>query len=133
MRKNLILVCTVFLVANFSAGSIQDPEKAHFRQYWYQQKAELTRYSLDQARYGEIRKGESVLIFVTEPFFKDKQVKFFKLAENTHLWVTKAESEMNVTRQGKTVHVKMTAIRSHRPDIDGRRCQAPQRPPAESR
>ena len=76
MRKNLILVCTVFLVANFSAGTIQDPEKAHFRQYWYQQKAELTRYSLDQARYGEIRKGESVLIFVTEPFFKDKQVKY---------------------------------------------------------
>ncbi|MEP7346694.1 MAG: Sec-dependent nitrous-oxide reductase [Gemmatimonadaceae bacterium] len=44
---------------------------------------------------------------------KDKQVKFFKLAENTHPFVTKAESDMNVTRQGKVVHVKMTAIRSH--------------------
>lgn len=76
MSKNLILVCVVFLIANFSVGSMEAPEKSPFRQYWYQQKAELTRYSLDQARYGEIHKGESVLIFVTEPFLKDKQVKY---------------------------------------------------------
>jgi len=46
-----------------------------FHSYWYQGKAELTRYSLEQARYGEIHKGEAVLIFVTEPFLTDKQVK----------------------------------------------------------
>ncbi len=44
---------------------------------------------------------------------KDKQVKFYKLTENKHPFVARAESEMGVTRQGKTVHVKMTAIRSH--------------------
>src|SRR5262249_38677912 len=33
-------------------------------------------YSLDQARYGEMRQGEAVLIFVTEPFLTDKEVKF---------------------------------------------------------
>ena len=44
---------------------------------------------------------------------RDKQVKFFKLAENQHPYVARAESETNVTRSGKTVHVKMTAIRSH--------------------
>ena len=46
-----------------------------FGDYWYQGKAELTRYSLDQARYGETHRGEAVLIFVTEPFLPDRQVK----------------------------------------------------------
>ncbi|MBV6522426.1 MAG: Nitrous-oxide reductase [Gemmatimonadaceae bacterium] len=44
---------------------------------------------------------------------KDKQVKFFKLADNKHPYVARTEGEMDVTRKGKTVHVKMTAIRSH--------------------
>jgi nitrous-oxide reductase len=44
---------------------------------------------------------------------KDKQVKFFKLSENTHPRVTKAESDGGITRQGRNVHIKMIAIRSH--------------------
>jgi nitrous-oxide reductase len=44
---------------------------------------------------------------------KDKQVKFFKLSENTHPQVTKAESDAGISREGKKVHVKMAAIRSH--------------------
>ena len=44
---------------------------------------------------------------------QDKQVKFFKLAENQHPHVTRSEAESKVTRSGKTVHVNMTAIRSH--------------------
>ena len=44
---------------------------------------------------------------------KDKQVRFFKLADNRHPHVTKSEKETGVSRDGKTVHVKMTAIRSH--------------------
>ncbi|MGQ0649378.1 MAG: Sec-dependent nitrous-oxide reductase [Gemmatimonadaceae bacterium] len=44
---------------------------------------------------------------------RDKQVRFFKLADNAHPWVAKSEQETGVTRQGRTVHVKMTAIRSH--------------------
>lgn len=63
----------VLLFLIFSLGAAPDP--GEFRKYWYQGKAELTRYSLEQARYGEIHKGESVLIFVTEPFLSDKQVK----------------------------------------------------------
>ena len=46
-----------------------------FKEYWYAGKAELNRYELEQARYGEIHKGEAVLIFVTEDFDTDKQVK----------------------------------------------------------
>lgn len=44
---------------------------------------------------------------------KDKQLKFYKLSENRHPWVARSEQEVNVSRSGKVVHVKMTAIRSH--------------------
>ncbi|MCC6319685.1 MAG: Sec-dependent nitrous-oxide reductase [Gemmatimonadaceae bacterium] len=44
---------------------------------------------------------------------KDKETKFFTLADNAHPWATKREQDAGISRQGKTVHVKMTAIRSH--------------------
>jgi nitrous-oxide reductase len=44
---------------------------------------------------------------------RDKQLKFYKLAENSHPDVTKAESEGGITRNGKRVDIKMIAIRSH--------------------
>lgn len=46
-----------------------------FKTYWYAGKAELTSYALEQARYGELRKGHAVLIYVTEDFLPEKQVK----------------------------------------------------------
>lgn len=46
-----------------------------FGDYWYQGQAEITRYQLDQARYGEMRDGDAVLIFVTEDFLRDAQIK----------------------------------------------------------
>jgi len=48
---------------------------AEFKAYWYAGKAEITSYELKQARYGEVREGKAVLIYVTEPFLADKQVK----------------------------------------------------------
>lgn len=56
----------------------QTPKKQltkEFKDYWYAGNAEVTSYKLEQARYGEIRDGHAVLIFVTEPFLADKQVK----------------------------------------------------------
>ncbi len=47
-----------------------------FKDYWYAGLAELNHYSLEQARYGEIHKGDAVLIFVTEDFLPDQQVKY---------------------------------------------------------
>jgi len=44
---------------------------------------------------------------------KNGQVKIFKIEDNHHPYVAKGESETKVTRQGKTVHVYMTSIRSH--------------------
>jgi len=47
-----------------------------FNDYWYDGKAELSRYQLSQNRYGELHEGEAVLIFVTEDFLTEKQVKY---------------------------------------------------------
>ncbi len=46
-----------------------------FKDYWYAGKAEITSYKLEQARYGEIRSGKAVLIYVTEDFLPKVQVK----------------------------------------------------------
>ncbi|MEE2708872.1 MAG: hypothetical protein VYA69_04675 [Gemmatimonadota bacterium] len=51
------------------------PVNPGFGDYWYQGKAELTSYKLEQARYGEVHAGHAVLIFVTEDFSKEKHVK----------------------------------------------------------
>ena len=44
---------------------------------------------------------------------KDKQVKFFRLTENTNPWAVRNVNEGGIERRGKNVHVKMAAIRSH--------------------
>ncbi len=46
-----------------------------FERYWYQGSAELSRFALTQQRYGAPREGHAVLVFVTEPFLPDAQVK----------------------------------------------------------
>ena len=46
-----------------------------FKNYWYSGEAEISSYNLEQARYGEIRQGKAVLIYVTEDFLANKQVK----------------------------------------------------------
>ncbi len=73
---------------SFSACQDKHPENAEnpnfvklvsyenkFDDYWYQNKAELNSYDLEQARYGEIHRGEAVLVFVTEDFSASKLVK----------------------------------------------------------
>ncbi len=55
------------------ANTRQLPES--FKDYWYAGKAELTSYELMQERYGEIRQGMAVTVFVTEDFLPDVQVK----------------------------------------------------------
>ncbi|MDO5968214.1 septum formation inhibitor Maf [Flavivirga aquimarina] len=47
----------------------------NFKDYWYAGEAEISSYKLEQARYGEIRNGHAVLIYVTEDFLPDTQVK----------------------------------------------------------
>jgi hypothetical protein len=56
-------------------SSIIDRSKA-FNAYWYDGKAEISRYELSQVRYGENHKGDAVMIFVSEEFRGDKHVKY---------------------------------------------------------
>ncbi len=51
------------------------PLSEEFKEYWYSGNAEITSYELKQARYGQLRDGKAVLIYVTEPFLPEKQVK----------------------------------------------------------
>jgi hypothetical protein len=55
-----------------------NPLSQEMRSYWYNNEAEISSYSLTQARYGEFRQGKAVLIFVTEPFSE----KSFAKADN---------------------------------------------------
>jgi len=64
------------LTSDFNAN--KKPENSlsqEFKTYWYAGDAEITSYSMEQARYGELRSGHAVLVYVTEPFEAEKQVK----------------------------------------------------------
>lgn len=52
------------------ANTVQGLDK-----YWYQGKGELNTYTLEQNRYQGIHPGQVLLIFVSEDFLTDKQVK----------------------------------------------------------
>jgi len=49
-------------------------ENKKIKNYWFNG-AEISSYTLEQSRYGETYPGHAELIFVTEPFLIDKQVK----------------------------------------------------------
>ena len=60
------------LVLGFVLGAAPAPE---VRRFWEDGQAELSGYSLKQPRYGQIREGSAVLIFVTETFSESARVK----------------------------------------------------------
>lgn len=63
----------LWLLVLIGISTAADP--AEFKKHWGQGKAEISRYALTQSRYGELHQGDAVLIFVTEPFSRSKQVK----------------------------------------------------------
>lgn len=67
----LILLGTPALLPAATGGV----DEQAFRHQWYDQGAEITRYALEQARYGEVREGDAVLVYVTEPFDTEQHVK----------------------------------------------------------
>ncbi len=88
--KNILL----FVLAFTAGACAQQPEKESSKaspaqkvayvfegapeqlsDYWYQGEAEISRYELLQNRYGSLHPGEAVMVFVTEDFLTDKQVK----------------------------------------------------------
>jgi hypothetical protein len=81
MRQSILYSLLIGLLACGQSQSQSGPKRSsalpssEFKEYWYQGKAELTSYNLKQARYGEIREGTAVAIFVTEDFSRSKKVK----------------------------------------------------------
>lgn len=80
--KSIVAIAIFALLATFSvvgsqelSGSSAVVDSEEFKAYWYNGKAEITSYKLEQARYGELHEGYAVLVFVTEDFSKSKQVK----------------------------------------------------------
>ncbi len=53
-----------------------------FWQHWSDGKAELNGYDLWQPRYGELRHGRAVLIYVTEPYSRSRRVKVDRVDPN---------------------------------------------------
>jgi len=64
---------------------------------------------LDFPTVGEPHYAEGIPAALVKP----KSKKFYKIEENHHAYVTKSEKDARVVRDGKVVHVYMTAIRSH--------------------
>ncbi|AVI52139.1 septum formation inhibitor Maf [Pukyongia salina] len=54
-----------------------------FKEYWFSGTAEITSYELMQERYGELRKGTAVTVFVSENFLPDVQVKAEQSSKET--------------------------------------------------
>lgn len=70
-----LLFLALLLIPAIPAWGGETVSQAEFNAYWYAGKAEITSYSLQQARYGEMRDGHAVLVFVSEDFSRSKQVK----------------------------------------------------------
>ncbi|GAA4383577.1 hypothetical protein [Hymenobacter koreensis] len=83
-HRCLTWLAALGLMGGANCSSAPVPEQAQatstplppgFSAYWHQGKAEVTSYTLDQARYGELHRGEAVLVYVTEDLSRKKQVK----------------------------------------------------------
>jgi len=75
MKLKYLLLLSFVAFSMYSCKEETEQPSEEFKKTWYAGKAELSSYTLEQARYGEIRSGEAVLIFVTEDFSADKLVK----------------------------------------------------------
>ena len=79
MKKLFFLAC-LFLLTQCGVPqqtSFGKPLKLSkdFKTYWFDGTAEISAYQLKKSRYGELREGQATLIYVTEDFLEDAQVK----------------------------------------------------------
>ncbi len=93
MKTNIKVIITIIVsvILSFSISSFKNEKESLkkvtienneatvsdslFNAYWYAGKAEIKTYNLIQSRYGELHEGTTTVIFVTEPFLKEKGVK----------------------------------------------------------
>lgn len=77
LLASTFLICSCKDQDTFESGAKNLPRTVsqQFQDYWFSGEAEITSYKLEQPRYGEMRQGTAVLIFVTENFLPDLHVK----------------------------------------------------------
>ena len=97
-----MLLLLLFLGAGCSVNADKGNQpnvSEEFQSYWYQGKAEISSYTLEQAQYGEIYKGNAVLIFVSEHFSKSGLHKLNnpEVAGNDAVGVLKLNHTKNFT------------------------------------
>lgn len=81
--------CMIPTADNELASTLVEDSRKEFNAYWYAGKAEITSYNLEQARYGEIHPGKSVMVFVTEDFLVNEQVKKERVSDKEYTSVLK--------------------------------------------
>jgi hypothetical protein len=77
------MVLTILILAGLPAAVAHSDKlpqfgtytQDQFQDYWYNHGAEISRFSLQQMRYGEIHEGDAVLVFVTEKMNPETQIK----------------------------------------------------------
>ncbi len=77
--QNVLSTAAIFTKKDYPKRTLDQ----QFKDYWYDGKAEITSYQLKQSRYGELRMGSAVRIFVTEDFLPDEEVKANQAGEHT--------------------------------------------------
>ena len=80
IRRILLIILIAIPMTFLNAFSYKGPlfeayTPDQFRDYWYNHGAEISRYELQQVRYGEIHRGDAVLVFVTEEMNPAIQIK----------------------------------------------------------
>lgn len=83
-----------------SAAPIVAPGEHEFERIWYDGQAELSGYRWQGTRYGQLRHGEAVAIFVTEPFGAQSHVKLDDLSKAKEGVVTAVK--LNLVRDFQT-------------------------------
>ena len=93
MKSPILFFSVIFLLTTCNSSEVSKNESKNlavkivdednqFKEYWYQGKAEITSYDLEQARYGELHKGHAVLVFVTEEFRLKKIERLEKIGSD---------------------------------------------------
>jgi hypothetical protein len=80
MKINILILVslTFFGCKNSEIKAQENKISSQVNNYWYDGQAEISSYTLSQARYGELRQGTAVLLYVTETFSE----KSFTKADN---------------------------------------------------
>lgn len=82
MKTRFIVIFAILAISVIAVKAQANPKinfstytPNEFRDYWYSRGAELSRFSLEQVRYGEVHQGDAVLVFVTEEMNPSIQIK----------------------------------------------------------